>query len=106
MKEKILELLKGDSLAGFLKAIKLFEKHAGTPELPDPELGQEIMERACSIYILERWVKYDDYIATLQQFIDTLPDYEPYADNSDVKYNLAGISVFINGLINGTHDVS
>lgn len=106
MKDKILELLRGETLDGYLTAIQMLEDHTGTSELPDSDLGQEIIERGCAIFLIERWNEFDDYIAALQRFTDILPDYEEYLQDSDISWDLRGVSIFINGLIDGVIDVS
>ena len=106
MKAKIISLLAGDSLADYRAGIELLIDDIGTEKLPDSELDQEILERACAIIILERWMEYPDYIAAVQDIIDNLPKYAPLVSNEKVGQHIRGIALFINGLAKGQIELS
>jgi hypothetical protein len=106
MKAKIITLLAGNSLADYRAGIELLIKNIGTEKLPDSELDQEIIERACAIIILERWMEYPDYIAAVQEIIDNLPKYAPLISNEKVGQHIRGIALFINGLAKGQIELS
>lgn len=106
MKENIIELLKGDSLDSYLQGIECLEESIDTDNLSDSDLDQEIIERACAIFVLEKWAEQQDYSDTLQKIIDTLPDYSPYLAHDEIGDHIRGIALFINGLAEGRKDVS
>ncbi|MCQ4138657.1 hypothetical protein [Chryseobacterium sp. EO14] len=100
-KEELVRKLAGDSFQEYLEACS---------ELPDyakngGELDQEIIERALFVNIFPFWAnhkdlndKYDEITSELLNHSDLL--------QTDQKYDLMGLTVFVNGLMNGVFDVS
>lgn len=106
IKENILNLLAGDSFSGYLSGMEMLCKNIKEGKLPDADLDQDIIERACAVLILERWMQHDDYIAALEKFVDKMPKYAYLLSNEDVGDDLKGLALFINGLGQGECDLS
>jgi len=106
MKENIIKLLESNSFDDYLKGVECLKENINTANLTDSELNQDIIERACAIFILEKWAQQDDYIEALQKFIDVLPNYSSFLSHDDIGHHIKGIALFINGLGEGRNDVS
>ncbi len=106
MKSQIIELLIGNSFSEYLKAPDLFLEHIRSGELADVDLDQEIIERLCTVMVIEKWAEHDDYIRTLQEYVDILPNYSSLFSDENVNYHLKGIAIFIDGLGQGTYNVN
>ncbi|WP_420574409.1 hypothetical protein [Kordia sp.] len=101
-KEELIEKLAGNSFKNYLSAcdhLKEYIQNGG-------ELNQEIIERALAVNLLPLWASHDDFEAKLEEMTEQLPQHSALLENEDMKHHLMGLSVFVNGLINGTIDVS
>jgi tetratricopeptide (TPR) repeat protein len=106
MKEEIASLLSSNSFEDYLKGIELFENNIGTKNLSDLDVDQDIMERVCAIFILDKWIEYQDFKTIIESFIQELPSYSKYLNNKKIGYNLRGLVIFINELAQRKIDLS
>ena len=106
LKQQTLSLLSGNSFSNYLKGMELLEENLRNSALAESDLDQEIMERACGVLILEKWAEYPDYFSGLDRMMEELPRHRALLSDSEVGHYLAGMSIFINGLNEGKHDVS
>lgn len=100
-KEELVRKLAGESFQEYLEACS---------ELPDyakngGELNQEIIERALFVNLFPFWANHKDLNDKYDEIITELPNHEELV-LTDKKYDLLGLSVFINGLLNRVFDVS
>ena len=106
IKEQIISLLSADSLNSYLSGMELLEENISKPTLPDSDLDQDIMERACAVLILEKWAQHKDYFSELKKMMDVIPNHKNLLDNEDVGHYLRGLSIFIDGLSRSQYDLS
>lgn len=106
MKAEILKLLSSESFNDYLSGIELMELHIGKPTLPDADLDQSIIERACAVLILERWAQHDDFYGGLEELTNILPNYAEFLTHEDIGHHLRGVALFINGLLENRIDVT
>ncbi len=105
-KEQIISLLSGDSFSSYTSGMKLLQENIKQPTLPDSDLNQDIIERACAILIFEKWAQHDDYFSELDKMMEVLPSYTNLLADRDIGHYLRGLSIFINGLSQRRSDVS
>lgn len=100
-KEELIKKLAGDSFQEYLEAcIELpdYAKNGG-------ELDQEIIERALFVNLFPFWANHQDLKDKFDEITTELPNHEELV-HTDKKYDLLGLSVFVNGLLNRVFDVS
>ncbi|WP_428070237.1 hypothetical protein [Chryseobacterium gambrini] len=100
-KEELVRKLAGKSFQEYLEACN---------ELPDyakngGELNQEIIERALFVNLFPFWANHQDLNDKYDEITSELPNHSDLLQ-TDQKYDLMGITVFVNGLMNGVFDVS
>ncbi|MDO3425293.1 hypothetical protein QWT87_10365 [Chryseobacterium sp. APV1] len=100
-KEELIKKLAGDSFKEYLEACS---------ELPDyakngVELNQEIIERALFVNLFPFWANHQDLKDKYDEIANELPNHSDLLQ-TDQKYDLMGLTVFVNGLMNGVFDVS
>lgn len=100
-KEELVRKLAGKSFQEYLEACS---------ELPDyakngGELDQEIIERALFVNLFPFWANHQDLTDKYDEITSELPNHSDLLQ-TDQKYDLMGITVFVNGLMNGVFDVS
>lgn len=105
LKNEISALLASDRLSEYLVGIKLLTAKAGTADLPDSDLDQGIIERACGVLIFEKWAEHKDYIGLIEELMASLPDYFPLIENEKIGHHFRGLSLFAAGLNERKHDL-
>lgn len=100
-KEELIKKLAGDSFQDYLAACS---------ELPDyakdgGELNQEIIERSLFVNLFPFWADYQDLNDRYDEITNELPNHSDLLQ-TEQEYDLTGITVFVNGLMNGIFDLS
>jgi hypothetical protein len=101
-KDELIKKLAGSSFKEYLKACDHLTDFVKSGEV----LNQEIIERALFVNLLPMWAKHKDLFEKYEAITKELPNHSALLNNEKTKEDLMGLSIFINGLINGVFDVS
>ncbi|MEW7292867.1 hypothetical protein [Aquimarina sp. 2304DJ70-9] len=101
-KEELIKKLASNSFKDYLIACN----HLSTYVQDGGELNQEIIERALFVNLLPLWAEHEDLFGKYNEITAELPNHSELLNNEKTKSDLMGLSLFVNGLINGEFDVS
>lgn len=101
-KEELIKKLAGDSFQEYLVGCSYLPEYVKN----GGELDQEIIERALFVNLFPSWAQHQDLFDKYDEITKELPKHSDLLNNSETKFNLTGISVFVDGLMDGIFDVS
>ncbi|NOQ73272.1 MAG: hypothetical protein GQ574_14805 [Crocinitomix sp.] len=101
-KDDLIKKLAGSSFKEYLIACN----HLSDYVKDGGELNQEIIERALFVNLLPLWSKHEDLEEKFKEITSQLPNHLDLLNNDELKGDFMGLSLFVNGLINGEFDVS
>lgn len=101
-KEELISKLAGNSLQEYLVACNYLPNYVAS----GGSLDQAIIERALYVNLLPLWALHDDLEEKLSQITNEIPNHSALLNDTDLKEHLTGLSLFVNGFINGEFDLS
>ncbi len=100
--EELTQKLAGDSFQEYLNACQHLPEYVANKGA----LDQEIIERALFVNLMPLWARHEDLLAKYELITSELPLHAGLLENDETKRHLIGLSVFVNGLMASTFDVS